>query len=812
MEHTTQEGPTNVPPIRGVSAEMLRHLQGCRHCPREVVDTIKEQCNRRDQRLDAKKKGNGSSHVTLEEQGMLLNTVANSTADDATTVIHSSMDTPVTRKRKESDMYMYESGHTEKKHRVDSGQGVASDQSMLGHNDGLNSDIMQNWRTQILQLAVASKIPLSSFYSREFLELLHALSPLKLKSDDELLQFIANPKFLHESEVKFARQQLDRVKEGMSNVTIKSGVTLSVTCWRTLDLQHLVAFTLVNSSGDAACVQVTDIGGHTFQLCTCTDDRTESMPLVCPAQMPRFVHLLEDVLADLKDQNINVIAIIADSAAVLSAANQVCRSPTWRSLLVLPCISAILTSLAGTILTHEGYRATVGQLVDIAGYFSNARLQALLRGTSGEQDAHIPFPMRNNWFSFVTCLTKVLHYSDHIMALCSSQDKHGKSGAVPLALRELVLGNNKQLWKTLRGVEVLLTPLREAYSLFFQPQVSLNETNSACDTADEDTSTVHGGLTLAHVMYQLGRLSQQYATLAEPSHFHSSSSVKDETRIVAHVLHELLNVMWQRYDLPTMVLAYVFDFHMDTERLNMRRKTLEWETVSSYFHLYFHRWFCQSQDGEVKDSTVLTPISRERVDEILNTYQLSQFPFDTSTTSDYTDVSSFYSFVSDTHPEICALCCRVYTVALACVDLRRVIRGLGVVPSVAQTVKSPEKVELLLHVGFATNYRKKRHISTSSNNDDKILSELLQVSYPEELLCNVDDWEIFSSEWSQFLAHELTLDELEQLQKNGSIERQQDTNEESVYLSLDQLFFEALPPLHGASYVAGRNSPASVVL
>lgn len=339
-----------------------------------------------------------------------------------------------------------------------------------------------------------------------------------------------------------------------------------------------MAFTLVNSNGDAACVRVEDLGGQIPQL-NPTGDENDSPSLM--AQLLPLADAIEDVLQELNNKNICIMGIVADSAEALSAAKRVCRSEKWRSLLVVPCMSALLTSLVGSVLTHEAYCDAVGQLVELAAYFSNARLQASLRAMSGEDDARIPLPTREHWFSFVVCLTKALHYSDAITALCSSQDERG-SPLAPLALRELVLRGDARLWKTLRELAVLLAPLREAYSLVFQAKPKLGEISSAYDNDDECATTVHAGLTLAHVMYQLGRMSQQYAALAESADMSSSSTSNGEnTAVVAQRLHELLDVMWQRYDLPTMVLAYVFDFHMDTGRLDMSNTALQWKSVAS---------------------------------------------------------------------------------------------------------------------------------------------------------------------------------------------------------------------------------------
>ncbi|EGZ30512.1 hypothetical protein PHYSODRAFT_471319, partial [Phytophthora sojae] len=584
-----RHGADQVPPTRGVSSDMLRHLESCPNCPRKVVDSVKELCGRRERNAHNKKHLNANSGsdcssrrledaVNEEEdddQVLLLDAVAvsasasaamhephHTTADDAA----ATEDTSVVGKRTASEaledatvdmsrLNHVDTSEVDKRTTSKSGGGYLAMPTKRGRmgsgHAAEQEDAVARWRVSLLQTAVAAGIPLSAFQKSEFQELLQVLSPARVDSD-EVIGSVGGQAFLEETAAKLAQSQLDRVKEGMLNSTIKSGLTLSITVWHTLDLQNLVAFTLVNSNGDAACVRVEDLGGQIPQL-NPTGDENDSPSLM--AQLLPLADAIEDVLQELNNKNICIMGIVADSAEALSAAKRVCRSEKWRSLLVVPCMSALLTSLVGSVLTHEAYCDAVGQLVELAAYFSNARLQASLRAMSGEDDARIPLPTREHWFSFVVCLTKALHYSDAITALCSSQDERG-SPLAPLALRELVLRGDARLWKTLRELAVLLAPLREAYSLVFQAKPKLGEISSAYDNDDECATTVHAGLTLAHVMYQLGRMSQQYAALAESADMSSSSTSNGEnTAVVAQRLHELLDVMWQRYDLPTMVLA-----------------------------------------------------------------------------------------------------------------------------------------------------------------------------------------------------------------------------------------------------------------
>eukprot|EP00644_Phytophthora_capsici_P006247 jgi/Phyca11/65227/gw1.32.167.1 len=574
MYCVARHGIDQVTPTRGVSIDMLRHLESCPNCPRKVVDTVRELCSRREKTAHTKRDSSEHEGVATNDHGdqvLLLQAVASSAGTDGSIQgTHTTIDAAdmiavttgaegvrILGKRSATDMSLAHTNEEVSK-KVESTAGQNTVHSIEtagylagGHTDNSIEEPTTKWRTTLLQTAVAAGIPLSAFQKKEFQELLQILRPEKIDTES-VISSVTSPAFYEEAASRLARRQRERVEEGMLNSTIKCGLTLSITCWRTLDLQYLVAFTLVNSNGDVSCVRVEDLGGYQSG----GDSGINSpMSLLEQTQLLPLSQAIEEVLQDLSEKNSYVVGIVADSAVALSAAKRVCRQPRWKSLLVLPCMTALLGSLAGTVLTNEVYRDVVGQLVELAAYFSNKRLQDALRAMSGENDAFIPLPTRDHWYSFVSCLTKVLHYSDAITALCSSQVEGG-SALAPLELRELVLGSNCKLWKTLRELAILLAPLRETYSLMFQSKSKPDEIHSEHDDEDEDATTVPGGLTLAHVMYQLGRMSQQYSTLADPSPLNSSSSSNGgNVAGVAQRLHEVLDAMWQRYDLPTMVLA-----------------------------------------------------------------------------------------------------------------------------------------------------------------------------------------------------------------------------------------------------------------
>ncbi|TMW55994.1 hypothetical protein Poli38472_008642 [Pythium oligandrum] len=763
-------GLEHVAPTRGVSIDMLRHLEKCTNCPRKVVETIKEICGQRDairfDRYGKKKQDtealtpppaatsppvarNAAMATAFQQaqqqlQRMLMQpqgvTVDGTTAFDPSTLqLNGNGVRP-------GDMISdpsSPSGGPLKRLRTD-----------MYTNGSTNATMTEEAKVALLKLAVAAGLPAESFYNRDFQELLRVIMPVfnTTASLDTALTSILDPGFLRDSASRLAAFQLDRVKEGMLNSTIKGGLTLSVHCWSTLDLQNLVAFNLVNSNGDCACVSLVDMHDTvvaTSQLETPTFSAT-------PYTSDQLATKIEEVLQHLQEQNISVMGIVADTAIALNAARRVCAAdPSRRSLLVVPCFSRLLSVLAGAILTHDTFVPVVSNMIEVASYFMNAKLLTALKTISGDSLACCVLPHRENWYSFAECLMRLLEYRDSIVRLCL-QDEF----PVPQALKELVLRDDQAFWARLGELQLCLVPLRESYSVFFQ-QVRTVQPNDksqpTIDVLEDDLSAAHG-LTLAHVMYQLARMTQQYSAISVTHH------------LLQHIAQEMkhhIDSMWRRYELPVMVLAFVFNFHLDTALLNMHLAPTTWEAIAQSFQIYYQRWFGQveaaNEDAEKAPETML--VTNNRVEEILDAFKLNQFPFDTETTGDYIDVSSFYSFVSDSHPEICALCCRMYALSLVSANVTRIVHGVGYVPSVARTTREPEAVELLLHVGFASSLRRHSILAEATDSPLSLLGGFEgMIDYPADALIECEEtWQAFAEDWRGFVAQELEMDEFENI-------------------------------------------------
>ncbi|TDH68669.1 hypothetical protein CCR75_000918 [Bremia lactucae] len=758
-------GMDRVPPTRGVSSDLLRHLESCPNCPRSVVESVRELCEGRIRASNAKKncavalnqvKSTGSTNtVTAKASGALKRTASEVLEVEMlyNTDFSEHSDTSVALKRKTTTLV-----------------------KCLNVNPSRNEtpeDVLMEWKRSLLQVAITAGVSPLALQTPEFHKLLQVLNPFPIKTTS-ILDHISSPAFLIETSATLAHRQLYRLKQEMLDFRVTRGVTLSITCWRTLELHNLVAFTLTNEAGEAACVRVDEL--HQCPTLNAKDLDTSTIPSL----VSLLTYAIEKVLTDLiKEQNIHVIGMVPNSALAFRAAQKVCQMPQWRSLILVPCIVAQLTVMAGTVLTHERYCATIGDLIEVASYFSNHRLQELLRVMSGDTKMRLPIPIRADWNSFITCVLRVLDYQDVITAVCTSHDEKGVFVA-PWPLRKIVLDTNVQFWNMLQEVAVLVAPLREAYSLV------VFQASRHVDASDTSATTVRKGLTLGQLLYQLSRLNQQYTTLVESVNLHASpTSSRNDMTVVARQLMEVLHTTWQCYDLPLMVLAYVLNIDMDQARLDTSNNVWQWQTITTLFSTYFQRWFGRA-------------IPENKVEASFDAYQHRQWPFDADTMNSYTDKMSFYTFVSDTHFEMGALCCRLFAMTLACVDLRRFVRGVGFLPFVTQSTARRKQVEMLLHVGFATTITNSC-VFDSVLDVDNILPDLVQANRPEDLLCRQDDWKLFAKAWRQVLVHEmasLDIARREKFQQDGTEIATKDQD-----FALPKLFCETLPPLPAASVV-----------
>jgi hypothetical protein len=291
--------------------------------------------------------------------------------------------------------------------------------------------------------------------------------------------------------------------------------------------------------------------------------------------------------------------------------------------------------------------------------------------------------------------------------------------------------------------------------------------------------------------------------LTPPDHFTVASHLVASQDVAQLVLIHV-DTMWRRYELPAMLLAFVFNFHLETTLLDMSKPCSAWPSITEYFQVYYQRWFHSGSRGGVA-------ITRARIAEILDTIKQNHFPFDADTTSDYVDVSSFYSFVSDSHPEICALCCRLYAISLLTANVSRIVSGIGYVPIAAQTTRDPESVELLLHVGFASSMRRNvgegRGDATASESALGGMEAMIDGA-ADSVLWSEDLWQGFADDWRLFVDQELLMDEFDVI-SNESASGDAAAALLAVKVPVQELFLDTLPAMTVTLEVPASTSSAT---
>ncbi|KDO30918.1 hypothetical protein SPRG_04821 [Saprolegnia parasitica CBS 223.65] len=195
-------------------------------------------------------------------------------------------------------------------------------------------------------------------------------------------------------------------------------------------------------------------------------------------------------------------------------------------------------------------------------------------------------------------------------------------------------------------------------------------------------------------------------------------------------MRRLLESFWRWYDLPTMGLACIFNVHLDLQ-LSPAVRSL----VPTYFELMYGRWFH-------------APIAPSTIDDVLAAVDAKSFPFDGDVTRDYLDdVSSFYSFVANSHPELCALCCRLFAVAVHAAPVPRLLRRAP--------MDNTDALLPWLHIAFAVSATKPSSpVMAKSKDANRWLHAQETQTHG---VFSKREWTAFASAWRRRLADEVAI-------------------------------------------------------
>ncbi|KAF1332458.1 hypothetical protein FI667_g3423, partial [Globisporangium splendens] len=182
------------------------------------------------------------------------------------------------------------------------------------------------------------------------------------------------------------------------------GVTLAINSWVSkYQKTNFTLFSLVNALGEASAWDLVDLG---------MEEPTSEV----------FAEKIKTVLMTLHEQGVQVISIVADTTNGYAAARFAVSSmeSSNHDIPVLPCFSHFLSLLLGAVLTVSTvYVETMGDVIEIVQMFSNQRVLKVLRRECGDQDASLVLPAKDNWYSFIECIDSVRQYEDVIKIIAS---------------------------------------------------------------------------------------------------------------------------------------------------------------------------------------------------------------------------------------------------------------------------------------------------------------------------------------------------------------------------------------------------------
>ncbi|KAG2788699.1 hypothetical protein Pcac1_g1822 [Phytophthora cactorum] len=452
------------------------------------------------------------------------------------------------------------------------------------------------------------------------------------------------------------------------------GVTLAVNWWATkYPRSNFVLLSLVNALGEATSWELIDMG---------IGDSTPDT----------LAEKIKDNLANLRKRGIHVINIVAATTLTYAASRLAVSSSEWTSLAipVLPCYSHVLQMLLGAVLTGAGHpMETIGEVIELVQMFSNHRVLKVLRRECGDPDAVLHAPTRHNWHSFIEAVDSVRQYEDMIKIIASkvvraSSDSAGRAlnrpgtansrkdsaGNTVDELAECGLSTavirtiqNAVFWENVVALSELMSPIKEAYKMM--------------------SSTFASSFSLSDIFYQFGRMHQQYGIIL--SDCEDTAGGGRSVEQVRFVLRKV-NDMWKLYDQPLMVLGYTFNYTLQLQFLARHQSSLQWLSIGKYAKQYFRGWFCAaSSTRNPSRLLVLSDEAAAQFTEDILAFKERKYPFDSESMCDFDNPKFFYMLVSDSHPLMHMFGSRLFSFVTSTPPLGDVLPGKCFIPSVPST-------------------------------------------------------------------------------------------------------------------------------
>lgn len=375
------------------------------------------------------------------------------------------------------------------------------------------------------------------------------------------------------------------------------GVTLTINSWISkYQKANFTLFSLVNALGEASVWDLVDMG---------LEEPTSDV----------LAEKIKAVLMALHDQGVQVINIVADTTSGYAAARFAVSSmeSSNHDIPVLPCFSHFLSLLLGVVLTvSDVYVETMGDVIEIVQMFSNHRVLKVLRRECGDQDAALVLPTKDNWYSFIECIDSVRQYEDMIKIIASkvlaaaspsssapssstsTSEFHGSSSIAPGGVlrpaRKDSAGNTVDELAETRLSPSVLRAIQNPE--FWENVVSLSELMSPIkETHKIMNSGSVSQFSVSDVLYQFGRMHQQYGIIISDW---EENTIGRRTMEHVRFLQATVNKMWKLYDQPLMFLSYILNYNLVYPHLSLNHPSLQWLSIGKYAKEYFRRWFCSA--------------------------------------------------------------------------------------------------------------------------------------------------------------------------------------------------------------------------
>ncbi|POM57750.1 Hypothetical protein PHPALM_37699 [Phytophthora palmivora] len=729
--------------VRGVSGNMIKHLQKCIYCPTDVVMQLKLLCAQKDaanfnkrhqshnrsvdlflQEFPAPKKksrrsedqGDGNAlplrNAALRGSGTL---VAKAGATQDTTgvedfmplqlpLLSAEMNTGLTASIPSSKSINYEDNvSTPKKPNApakprfrDTAKKHAKPRATQLHRTNelhltqyTNSEISSDDLNKlVLSSTLATGLPWDWMWTEQ--------SALMFDNLDTKIEG-PNAELLSSMGVASHEKQIIKMRDE------QVGVTLAVNWWATkYPRSSFVLLSLVNALGEATTWELIDVG---------IED-------VTPATLAEKI---KDHLTELRRRGIHVINIVADTTLTRTASRLAINSSEWSSLAipVLPCFSHLLQILLGIVLTETNKSMEIiGEVVEVVQAFSNHRVLKVLRRECGDPDAVLHAPKHHDWHSFIDTVDSIRQYEDMIKIISSkvvqaASEPRDSTGNTVDELAECGLSStviqtiqNPEFWENVVALSELMSPIKETFKMM--------------------SSTYASSFSLSDIFYQFGRMQQQYGIILSDWEDTAGAGRSVEQ---ARFLLRKVNDMWKLYDQPLMVLAYTFNYNLQHPFLARQQPSLQWLSIGKYAKQYFRGWFCAA--SSMRNPSRLVALNDEAgaqfMEDIL-AFKEHKYPFDSESMCDFDNPKFFYMLVSDSHPLMHIFGSRLFSFVTSTPSLGDVLPGKCFIPSIpsttcpqqillpllrmklfAQTAVRPSK-DLL---GFVQSSRSKGYLATS---------------------------------------------------------------------------------------------------